>query len=63
MDRNIEEVFCSCGGKVTEVDTTDEEEKQYGCNRRRQCCVRAWKCDKCSTRWTFSLEAPEPRDD
>ncbi len=58
MNRAIREIHCSCGGRPSEVEPTDEEEKQHGCGRRR-CCVRAYRCEKCNTRWVFALEAPE----
>ena len=51
-------VVCSCGEDVDEVDTTPEEEKVFGCGRAG-CCVEAYECPKCKTRFTFSLNAPE----
>ncbi len=62
MNRTIAKVYCSCGGTPVEVETNDAEEKAYGCGRRRGCCVRAYECEKCKTRWTFDLEAPEAED-
>jgi len=58
MNRDIENIYCSCGGNPIEVDTIDREEDAYGCGAR-QCCVRAYYCDKCFTRWAFKLAAPE----
>ena len=58
MNREICAVYCSCGGKPKREDTTDEEEREHGCGTK-ECCVRAWECPKCKTRWTFSLWAPE----
>lgn len=57
--QEISMVICSCGGETVEVDTNDQEEKDWGCGRRRGCCVRAMECPKCKTHWTFSLNAPE----
>ena len=56
--RKVDIVKCSCGGSVEEIETTDEEERDYGCGRRG-CCVEVYVCNKCGTRFTFSLEAPE----
>jgi hypothetical protein len=38
---------------------TSEEEKKYGCSHHSGCCVNAYQCMSCSTRFTFKLEAPE----
>jgi len=61
MNREIESIHCSCGDKVKQVQTTDEEERQYGCGPRnaRGCCVRAYECPGCGVRWTVRLAAPE----
>ena len=56
--REIEHIVCSCGGAVKKVKPTDQEEKDYGCGRT-ECCVKAFKCGKCETRWMFSLASPE----
>lgn len=62
MAREINQIYCSCGGIVAVVDTTSEEDKQFGCGAKN-CCVRAYVCKKCQIRWTFSYYAPEPRYD
>jgi hypothetical protein len=56
--REIETIQCSCGDKPDEVETTDAEEKEHGCGTRG-CCVGAYECPKCKTRWTFAFAAPE----
>ena len=56
--REVNIALCSCGGKFHEVDPTDEEEKKYGCSCKG-CCVEAIQCDKCNTRITLALNAPE----
>ena len=56
--RNINRIVCSCGGEPSPVPTTDDEELRHGCGRR-ECCVNAYQCPQCGTRWTFDLEAPE----
>lgn len=55
--RAIERAKCSCGGKVFTKEPTDEEVEWSGCSRG--CCVVAMECDKCQTRFTCALEAPE----
>lgn len=59
--RDPKKIICSCGGEVKEVETTDEEEEIYGCTFK-QCCVNAFQCQKCNTRFTFELEAPDIND-
>lgn len=59
--REIIEAICSCGGEVSEVNTTPEEEDKYGCGRSH-CCCRAFQCNKCNTRFTLEFEAPEIYD-
>ena len=54
----IESVKCSCGGIPIEAETTDCEEKEFGCGRRG-CCVKAYECPECKTRFTLGLAAPE----
>lgn len=54
----VDKVICSCGGTVREADTTLTEEIQYGCGRAG-CCVAAYQCNDCGTKFTFALEAPE----
>jgi hypothetical protein len=61
MGRDIAKVLCSCGGTVSEKETTADEEKEYGCGRKG-CCCNALQCDKCGVRFTLSLEAPELRE-
>jgi len=56
--RDIDTIHCSCGGCPVEVDTAEEEEKEYGCVISG-CCVNAYVCPECNTRWTFALKAPE----
>ena len=56
--REVDYVLCSCGGEVEEVETTDEEDKKYGCSRKG-CCAVAFQCKKCQTRFLFALNAPE----
>lgn len=56
--REISSISCSCGGEVTEQTATIEEEATHGCGRRG-CCVKAYVCGKCGTRFTLSLESPE----
>ncbi len=56
--RDIDYIVCSCGGRPVEIDTTVEEDKQFGCGKPG-CCAHAYQCDKCKTKWIFSLEAPE----
>lgn len=51
-------VLCSCGGTVEDVETTLEEERAHGCGRIG-CCVWAFQCEECQTRFLFILEAPE----
>ena len=58
MNRKIANIYCSCGGQPSEVDTTDKEEELYGC-QTKGCCVRAYTCSECNTRWLFELNAPE----
>lgn len=41
------------------METTKVEEKEYGCGRRTGCCVTAFECEKCKTRFTIALEAPD----
>jgi hypothetical protein len=57
-NRDVENAFCSCGGKFHSVEPTEQEEKKYGCSSKK-CCVAAIQCDKCNTRVTFELCAPE----
>ncbi|MFW9872528.1 MAG: hypothetical protein ACFFG0_05445 [Candidatus Thorarchaeota archaeon] len=60
--REISEIICSCGGNPIKVPATKKEIDEYGCERDKNgwsCCVCAYECSKCKTRWTFSLEAPE----
>lgn len=57
-ERDIEKAYCSCGGEVEQVDTTGEEEVTYGCGCKG-CCLRAYECKRCGTRFTLRLEAPE----
>lgn len=56
--RGVESIRCSCGGEVVEKEPTEEEEKKYGCGTPG-CCVEAFQCTECLTRFTFSLDAPE----
>ena len=56
----IKQIYCSCGGNPTAVEPTDEEEAQYGCRLVRGCCVQAYQCATCGTRWTVDLDAPDP---
>jgi hypothetical protein len=54
--REYHKVYCSCGSdNIREDKTTDEEEDKYGCCDRIGCCVRAFKCMGCGTRWLFDL--------
>jgi len=60
--KEISQIICSCGGLPVERDTTKEEKNKYGCFRDKQgwaCCVGAYVCPKCKTRWMFSYEAPD----
>lgn len=59
--REIREIRCSCGGKAEETETTKEEEELFGCGRPG-CCVTAYQCRACNTRFTIALEAPELED-
>lgn len=56
--REIRKIVCSCGGTVKEQDTTPMEESLYGC-QQKGCCVKAYVCEGCKTRFVFALEAPE----
>ena len=56
--REIESISCSCGGAVEEQEPTSVEEIAHGCGTSG-CCVNAWQCAKCGTRFTVALEAPE----
>ena len=58
MNREIDNGYCSCGGRVESAETTDEEEEKYGCGRRG-CCVMTYQCKGCETRFIFELNAPE----
>jgi len=63
IDREIEQIICSCGARVKRVDTTDDEKEAFGCFRDREglfdCCVKAFQCPGCNTRWTFALASPD----
>jgi hypothetical protein len=56
--RDVESIHCSCGGNAEEVVPNEEEEKKYGCGSK-WCCVTAFECEKCHTRFTVALNAPE----
>lgn len=56
--RDVNKAHCSCGGEFKVVDTTEKEEKNFGCGSKG-CCVQAIQCIKCGTRITFQLCAPE----
>jgi len=60
--RDVNKMICSCGGAFYEADPTEKEEKTYGCGRSG-CCVMAIQCDKCKTRVTIDLCAPDWNDD
>lgn len=58
----IKKIICSCGGEPYTLSTTEEERDQYGCpqdSKHYSCCVEAFECPNCKTRWTFAYEAPE----
>ena len=60
--RDIAKVICLCGGEPIESATTDKERQKYGCpydDDNHGCCVKAYVCPVCETRWVFSLEAPD----
>lgn len=60
MGQEIEEIFCSCGDTPQETEVTSAEHRQYGC-LTLGCCVTAYKCPNCATRWLITFEAPDPR--
>lgn len=57
----IEYIICACGNKAEWIDPTDQEEKDYGCSRRRRCCVSAYQCEK-GHRTVVKWETPENID-
>ena len=57
-NREVKKIVCSCGGDVKEEEPSDTEEKRYGC-QQRGCCVTAFQCQLCKTRFTFALCSPE----
>lgn len=74
--RKVKEIICGCGADkegIIETDTTEEEEKEYGCcfpqcdvidyeRCHDACCVIAYECRACHMRWVFALQAPIHRD-
>jgi hypothetical protein len=60
--RDIREMICSCGGTVSQVETTQKEREEHGCSldtESSSCCVTAFQCSVCKTRFTVALESPE----
>lgn len=57
--KDIAGIVCSCGCTPKRVDCTERELHLYNCGRSYECCIQAWLCLGCKTRWVFSLEAPE----
>jgi len=55
--RDIERAKCSCGGEVSEVDQSPEEEDLYNC--MRGCCGVTLACNKCGTRFAVKVGAPD----
>jgi hypothetical protein len=68
--REILQIFCSCTHKQpsdfinikstvsTETKCTETENNILGC-AIPDCCLSAYQCSVCSTRFTFQLVAPE----
>ncbi len=64
MGREIDEVYCSCGGNPKPVVKTKKEVREYGCHRDDVksvggCCARAYRCHMCGTRWLLALDPPD----
>lgn len=66
-NREVKEMICSCGGRWKEV-VLKKREIKHGCQRDKDhvgdfgCCVTAFQCNKCKTRITVALHAPEMLD-
>jgi len=49
----------NCHGYAKRVNCTTEENKQYGCGSRFECCSRAFVCVLCNSRFVGTAESPE----
>lgn len=58
LERGTSGIPCTCNGYAERVDCTDEEDRKYGCGRKR-CCAVAFVCRVCGKRLVGSYEAPE----
>lgn len=54
----ISRIACPCGGWFDAVETTLQEDAEYGCGRTN-CCVETIECDKCHQRINFRRKAPD----
>ena len=63
LERGTDAVKCECGGYCEACEYTDDEARKYGCGRelifKYQCCVAAFKCVICGTRYVGRFEAPD----
>lgn len=58
---SIRQSKCSCGGIVRDVESTQEEDQQ-GCGRHNHCNASLER-DRCNTRFSLALPAPEMEDE
>ena len=58
VERGADGIECLCHGYAERVDTTPEEDAQFGCGRSR-CCSRAFVCKLCGMRLIGTADAPE----
>lgn len=49
----------NCNGYSDEAECTDDEVAMQSCGRRYACCISAFVCRLCGTRFVARLEAPE----
>lgn len=69
LDRDTKSIACSarknfstpiCNGYCDNVSCTKEEVKEYQqCGRKHECCLAAFVCRRCKTRFIAKLAAPD----
>jgi hypothetical protein len=58
--RNIASIHCEKdNGYCREIKPTDIEIAEFDCGRGYACCLKAFKCTICNTRYLVKLPAPE----
>ena len=58
LSRSTCSYTCGCGGYCEQVETTDEEFEEFGCDRKGFCDI-AFVCKRCGKRYAGKIEAPE----